>query len=59
MANSVDLDDRADYELSHLNLHCLHRYLWDERVNLSCFNRSRYIVACAKRVDPDTPTYTS
>ena len=28
MANSVDPDETAHYELSHLDLHCLHRYLF-------------------------------
>ena len=28
MANSVDPDETAHYELSHLALHCLHRYLY-------------------------------
>ena len=35
MANSVDPDGTARYEPSHLDLHCLHRYIcvcWDERV---------------------------
>ena len=27
-ANSVDPDETARYELSHLDLHCLHRYLF-------------------------------
>ena len=27
MANSVDPDEMAHYEPSHLDLHCLHRYL--------------------------------
>ena len=33
MANSVDPDETTHYESSHLDLHCLHRYL-DERVKL-------------------------
>ena len=28
MANSVDPDETARYEPSHLDLHCLHRYLF-------------------------------
>ena len=36
MANSVDPDETAHYEPSHLGLHCLQRYLYwscrDERV---------------------------
>ena len=28
MANSVDPDETAHYEPSHLDLHCLHRYLF-------------------------------
>ena len=28
MANSVDLDETAHYELSHLDPHCLQRYLF-------------------------------
>ena len=28
MANSVDPDEMACHELSHLDLHCLHRYLF-------------------------------
>ena len=28
MANSVDPDEMAHYELSQLDLHCLHRYLF-------------------------------
>ena len=28
MANSVDPDETARYKPSHLNLHCLHRYLF-------------------------------
>ena len=39
MANTVDPDDIAYYEPSHLDLHCLHRYpFWvyqAERVNTS------------------------
>ena len=27
MANSVDPDETAHYELSHQDLHCLHRYV--------------------------------
>ena len=27
MANSVDPDEKAPYEPSHLNIHCLQRYL--------------------------------
>ena len=27
MANSVDPDETAHYELTHLDLHCLQRYL--------------------------------
>ena len=27
MANSVDLDEPAHYKLSHLDLHCLQKYL--------------------------------
>ena len=38
MASSVDPDEMAHYEPSHLDLHCLHRYMyrytyWVERVN--------------------------
>ena len=28
MANSVDSDETARYEPSHLEVHCLHRYLY-------------------------------
>ena len=28
MASSVSPDEMAQYEPSHLNLHCLHRYLY-------------------------------
>ena len=28
MANSVGLDERARYDPSHLDLHCLHSYLF-------------------------------
>ena len=37
MANSVDSDEMAHYEPSHLDLHCLHRYwAWSaENVNQS------------------------
>ena len=28
IANSVDPDEMARYEPSHLDLHCLHRYLY-------------------------------
>ena len=28
MANSVDQDEMAHYEPSHLDLHCLHRHLF-------------------------------
>ena len=28
MASSVDPDEMAHYEPSHLDLHCLHRYLY-------------------------------
>ena len=28
MANSVEADKMAGYEPSHLDLHCLHRYLF-------------------------------
>ena len=32
MANSVDPDEMAHYKLSHLALHCLHRYqCWSAR----------------------------
>ena len=30
MANSVDPDETAHYELSHLDLHCLQKYLIQE-----------------------------
>ena len=42
MANNVDPDETARYELSHLDLHCLQRYLYwsvlcrNERVNDLC-----------------------
>ena len=33
MADSVDPDEMARYELFHLGLHCLHRYLfWSARL---------------------------
>ena len=34
MANSVDPDETARHEPSHLDLHCLHRYLsWSAGLN--------------------------
>ena len=39
MANNIDPDEMAHRELSHLDLHCLHSYLFlfckAERVNLA------------------------
>ena len=33
MANNVDPDEMAQYEPFHLDLHCLHRYLfWSDRL---------------------------
>ena len=32
MANSVDPDEMAHYEPSHLDLHCLHRYVWSVKL---------------------------
>ena len=38
MTNSVDLDEMAHYELSHIDLHCLHRLsilvCWAERLKI-------------------------
>ena len=39
MANSVDPDETAHYEPSHLDLHCLHRY-WFWSAGLKWFNTS-------------------
>ena len=37
MANSVDPDETARYKPSHLDLHCLHRYLfWSARLKEFC-----------------------
>ena len=47
MANSVDPDGTARHEPSHLDLHCLHRYLfWSAGLRglvqkcLTCINKS-------------------
>ena len=40
MANSVDPDEMAHYELSHLDLDCLHRYLyWSTGLKTVLVNR--------------------
>ena len=37
MANSVDPDETAHYEPSHLDLHCLYKYLfWSARLKGLC-----------------------
>ena len=49
MENSVDPDETAHYEPSHLDLHCLHKYLfWSARlkgyVNTLCLDAKMHVL---------------
>ena len=45
MINSIDPDETAHYEPSHLDLHCLHRYwFWPAGLKGSMANTILYII---------------